>query len=112
MATAVSTPDAPATGSRFTQPAWRRRQMPIVFAWILIVVLFVIVSLFEPGFRSNANIRSIIDQSMILGVVALGFLWLVTRRATAGVPGRRQAFVELPSSGQLATPMLTVTDTG
>ena len=33
--------------------------------------------------------------SVVLGVIAFGFLWLVTRRATAGVPGRRQAFVEL-----------------
>jgi len=33
--------------------------------------------------------------SVVLGVIAFGFLWLVTRGATAGVPGRRQAFVEL-----------------
>jgi F-type H+-transporting ATPase subunit a len=33
--------------------------------------------------------------TLVLGVLAFGFLWLVTRRATAGVPSRRQAFVEL-----------------
>jgi F-type H+-transporting ATPase subunit a len=33
--------------------------------------------------------------SVILGLLAFGFLWLVVRGATAGVPGRRQAFVEL-----------------
>jgi F-type H+-transporting ATPase subunit a len=33
--------------------------------------------------------------SIILGVVGLGFLWLVTRKATAGVPSKTQAFVEL-----------------
>jgi F-type H+-transporting ATPase subunit a len=33
--------------------------------------------------------------SIFLGVVALGFLWWVVRGATAGVPGKRQAFVEL-----------------
>ncbi len=33
--------------------------------------------------------------SVFLGIVAFGFLWLVTRRATAGVPNKRQAFVEL-----------------
>jgi F-type H+-transporting ATPase subunit a len=33
--------------------------------------------------------------SIVLGVVAFGFLWWVVRGATAGVPGRRQAFVEL-----------------
>jgi F-type H+-transporting ATPase subunit a len=33
--------------------------------------------------------------SIILGIVAFGFLWLVVRGATSGVPGKRQAFVEL-----------------
>ena len=33
--------------------------------------------------------------SIFLGVVAFGFLWWVVRGATAGVPGKRQAFVEL-----------------
>jgi F-type H+-transporting ATPase subunit a len=33
--------------------------------------------------------------SVILGIVAFGFLWLVVRGATAGVPGKRQAFIEL-----------------
>jgi F-type H+-transporting ATPase subunit a len=33
--------------------------------------------------------------SIILGVLGLGFMWLVTRKATSGVPGKLQAFVEL-----------------
>ena len=33
--------------------------------------------------------------SAVLGVLTFGFLWLVVRGATAGVPGKRQAFVEL-----------------
>ena len=33
--------------------------------------------------------------SVLLGIVAFGFLWWAVRGATAGVPGRRQAFVEL-----------------
>ncbi|MBI4996469.1 MAG: F0F1 ATP synthase subunit A, partial [Rhodocyclales bacterium] len=33
--------------------------------------------------------------SLLLGLLAFGFLWWVVRGATAGVPGRRQAFVEL-----------------
>jgi F-type H+-transporting ATPase subunit a len=33
--------------------------------------------------------------SFVLGVLTLGFLWWVVRGATAGVPNRRQAFVEL-----------------
>ncbi len=33
--------------------------------------------------------------SLILGVLVLGFLWLITRRAVAGVPSKKQAFVEI-----------------
>ena len=32
--------------------------------------------------------------SVLLGVAGIGFIWWVARGATAGVPGRRQAFVE------------------
>ena len=34
-------------------------------------------------------------MSVVLGVVAFGFMWLVTRKATSGVPSKTQAFVEL-----------------
>jgi F-type H+-transporting ATPase subunit a len=33
--------------------------------------------------------------TLVLGVLAFGFLWLVTRKATTGVPSKTQAFVEL-----------------
>lgn len=33
--------------------------------------------------------------SIILGVLVLGFVWLVTRKASSGVPSKAQAFVEL-----------------
>lgn len=33
--------------------------------------------------------------SLIVGVLAFGLLWLIVRGATASVPGKRQAFVEL-----------------
>jgi len=33
--------------------------------------------------------------SLILGIVAFGFLWMITRKASAGVPSKTQAFVEL-----------------
>jgi F-type H+-transporting ATPase subunit a len=36
-----------------------------------------------------------IITSVILGFLVLGFLWLVIRKATPGVPSRMQAFVEL-----------------
>jgi F-type H+-transporting ATPase subunit a len=36
-----------------------------------------------------------IVTTLIVGALAFGFLWLVVRGATAGVPGRRQAIVEL-----------------
>jgi len=34
-------------------------------------------------------------MSLILGVISLGFIWMVVRKATSGVPGKTQAFVEL-----------------
>ena len=33
--------------------------------------------------------------SVLLGVLGLGLIWLVTRKATSGVPSKTQAFVEL-----------------
>lgn len=36
-----------------------------------------------------------IVTSIILGILAFGFLWWVVRGATVGVPNKRQAFVEL-----------------
>jgi F-type H+-transporting ATPase subunit a len=33
--------------------------------------------------------------SILLGFLGLGFMWLVTRKASAGVPSKTQAFVEL-----------------
>ena len=34
-------------------------------------------------------------MSIILGVLVMGLIWLVARKATAGVPSKGQAFVEL-----------------
>ena len=34
-------------------------------------------------------------MSVLLGIISFGFLWLVVRKATPGVPSKRQAFVEL-----------------
>jgi F-type H+-transporting ATPase subunit a len=34
-------------------------------------------------------------MTIAIGAAAFGFLWLVTRKATSGVPSKRQAFVEL-----------------
>jgi F-type H+-transporting ATPase subunit a len=36
-----------------------------------------------------------VSVSLFVGIVTLGFLWAVTRRATTGVPSKTQAFVEL-----------------
>ena len=36
-----------------------------------------------------------IAVTIVIGVLTFGFLWLVTRKATTGVPSKRQAFVEL-----------------
>ena len=45
------------------------------------------------GFWS-VNVDSV-ATSIVLGVIGLGFLWWVVRGATAGVPGKVQAFVEV-----------------
>jgi F-type H+-transporting ATPase subunit a len=42
----------------------------------------------------TVNVDSVMT-SVLLGVLGLGFLWWVVRAATPGVPGKRQAFVEL-----------------
>jgi len=47
----------------------------------------------DGGFWS-INVDSI-SVSIQLGVIGIGFLWWVVRGATAGVPNKRQAFVEL-----------------
>src|SRR3989440_7515699 len=40
------------------------------------------------------NVDSLV-VSILLGLLGVGFIWWVVRGATAGVPSRRQAFVEL-----------------
>ena len=40
------------------------------------------------------NVDTVVT-SLLLGVIGLRFMWLVTRKATSGVPGKTQAFVEL-----------------
>ena len=51
------------------------------------------VSVGEGAFWT-VNIDSL-AMSVALGVLGLGLFWLVGRRATAGVPGRLQAFIEI-----------------
>jgi F-type H+-transporting ATPase subunit a len=47
----------------------------------------------EGGFWS-LNVDSLV-VSILLGLAGMGFIWWVVRAATSGVPGKRQAFVEL-----------------
>ncbi|HEX6828257.1 MAG TPA: F0F1 ATP synthase subunit A [Burkholderiales bacterium] len=49
---------------------------------------------FGDGAFSHLHVDTLIT-SVVLGVLAFGALWWVVRGASAGVPGRRQAFVEL-----------------
>jgi F-type H+-transporting ATPase subunit a len=51
------------------------------------------VSVGEGGFWT-LHIDTLIT-AMVLGIVSIGFMWSVVRGATSGVPGKRQAFVEL-----------------
>jgi len=48
----------------------------------------------ESGGFWAVNLDTVIT-SLILGVLAFGFLWRITRKATSGVPSKTQAFVEL-----------------
>src|SRR5438093_1567723 len=48
----------------------------------------------ESGGFWSVNVDTVVT-SVVLGVVAFGFLWRVTRNATPGVPTKTQAFVEL-----------------
>jgi F-type H+-transporting ATPase subunit a len=45
------------------------------------------------GFWS-VNVDTMV-MSVLLGIVGLGLIWLVTRKATSGLPSKTQAFVEL-----------------
>src|SRR6478672_12206313 len=47
----------------------------------------------EGGFWT-VNLDTLITTA-VLGVLTFGFMWLVTRKAAAGVPSKTQAFVEL-----------------
>lgn len=48
----------------------------------------------DGGFWGTLNLDSLI-MSVILGVVGLGAFWLAAQRATSGVPGRFQGFIEI-----------------
>jgi ribose transport system permease protein len=90
VSSAASTPEsAPAIAprSRFGEAGWRRRQLPIALAWVFVILSFAIVSIFQPGFHSDANIRSLVDQSIILGVVGLGqTIVIISRGIDLSVP--------------------------
>src|SRR6202007_3388250 len=46
------------------------------------------------GVLGLVNVDSVVT-AVLLGVLSMGLIWWVVRGATAGVPNRRQAFVEL-----------------
>jgi len=48
----------------------------------------------EGGGFWTVNVDTV-ATTIVIGVIAFGFLWLVTRKATTGVPSKTQAFVEL-----------------
>ncbi|HKW38650.1 MAG TPA: FoF1 ATP synthase subunit a, partial [Burkholderiales bacterium] len=56
------------------------------------------LTFFERSFGEGSfwtlNVDSLLT-AVALGIVGIGFIWWVVRGATPGVPGRRQAFVEL-----------------
>ncbi|HEX6138635.1 MAG TPA: F0F1 ATP synthase subunit A [Casimicrobiaceae bacterium] len=48
----------------------------------------------EPGEFWAFNVDTMLTTAVV-GVLTFGFMWLVTRKATTGVPSKTQAFVEL-----------------
>ena len=48
----------------------------------------------ESGGFWTVNVDTVVT-SIVLGVLAFGFLWLVARKSTSGVPSKTQAFVEI-----------------
>jgi|SRR5208283_2286805 len=48
----------------------------------------------EGGGFWTVNVDTLVT-AVFLGILGLGLIWLVTRKATTGVPNKRQAFVEL-----------------
>ncbi len=52
--------------------AWRRRQLPTLLAYIVCISLFALISVFSPVFASGNNIRNIVQQASVLGIVAIG----------------------------------------
>ena len=51
---------------------------------------FNVKSLGDSAFHLDTVVTSI-----ILGIIGIGFMWLITRKASTGVPSKTQAFVEL-----------------
>lgn len=48
----------------------------------------------EAGGFWTINVDTLVT-TLVIGIVTFGFLWLVVRKATTGVPSKKQAFVEL-----------------
>ncbi|MBS7457993.1 F0F1 ATP synthase subunit A [Coralloluteibacterium stylophorae] len=52
------------------------------------------LQIFGDGRFWDLNVDSMV-MSVVLGLVAIGIFWLAARRATVGVPGKFQAFIEI-----------------
>ncbi len=50
----------------------RRTTGPVALAWLAVVVLFVLVSLYSPGFANPANVGTLIIGASFIGIVAIG----------------------------------------
>ena len=50
----------------------RRTTGPVGLAWLAVIVLFVLVSLYSPGFANPANVGTLIIGASFIGIVAIG----------------------------------------
>jgi ribose transport system permease protein len=94
--------------------AWRRRQLPTLLAYLVGILIFTLISVFSPVFASGNNIRNIIQQAAILGVVAIGqTLVILTGGIDLSVPAMMSLAGVLlarltPPDGNLLYPFVVV----
>ena len=55
---------------------WARNRL-IVLAYLAMIVLLLVTSLFSPGFLSESNLRSTVVLAAFVGIVALGQTFVI-----------------------------------
>ena len=94
------------------EKAWWKRQLPVIFTFLLCILMFLTIGVFSSSFVSRDNIRNIIQQATILGIASIGqTLIIMTGGIDLSVPGMMGVagvlLVRLtPENGNILFPML------